>query len=119
MGASRIYISGGITGVRNYKARFYDAQNQLESRYDCIVVNPVMLGTKVESVVDSPQWHHYMRECVKWLAMCDKVFMLRGWWRSRGARVEWMLAKILRIDVMYQHEGEPYVREAEADEASA
>lgn len=35
------------------------------------------------------------------LCECDAVAMLPGWWRSGGARIEWMLAKYLGKRVIY------------------
>jgi hypothetical protein len=35
------------------------------------------------------------------LCECDAIALLPGWWRSGGARIEWMLAKYLGLDVIY------------------
>lgn len=98
----RIYISGGITRCKDYKEKFKEAHLYLLGRYDCIVVNPVHLSTRVENSMPFPLWHDYMRECIHWLPRCSKVYMLNGWWKSRGAKIEWLLAKLLKIEVMYQ-----------------
>lgn len=98
----RIYISGGISREKNYRENFKNAHFTLLSKYDCIVVNPVHLSKRVENEKPFPQWHDYMKECIHWLTRCDKVYMLKGWWKSRGAKIEWILAKILKIDVIYQ-----------------
>lgn len=31
----------------------------------------------------------------------EAIAMLPGWWRSGGARIEWMLAKYLRLKIIY------------------
>ena len=98
----RIYISGGISRDRNYKEKFKEAHFYLLGKYDCIVINPVHLANRVENTMQFPQWHDYMRECIHWLTRCNKVYMLKGWWKSRGAKIEWLLAKLLRLDIIYQ-----------------
>jgi hypothetical protein len=35
------------------------------------------------------------------LCDCNAIAMLPGWWRSGGARIEWMLAKYLGLKVIY------------------
>lgn len=35
------------------------------------------------------------------LCLCEAVAMLPGWWRSGGARIEWMLARYLGMKVIY------------------
>lgn len=98
----KIYISGSITNDKDYRLKFKAAHFYLLNRYNCIVINPLHLSTKVENAIPFPQWHHYMRECIHWLSRCDKVYMLKGWWKSKGARIEWVLAKFLRLDIIYQ-----------------
>jgi hypothetical protein len=44
-----------------------------------------------------PTWQEYMREDIKALMDCDGIFMLDGWNRSKGARVEKELAEELEI----------------------
>ena len=98
----RIYISGGISRDMNYKEKFKEAHFYLLGKYDCIVINPVHLANRVENTMQFPQWHDYMRECIHWLPRCTTVYMLKGWWKSKGAKIEWLLAKLLRLDIIYQ-----------------
>lgn len=35
------------------------------------------------------------------LCECDAIALLPGWWRSGGARIEWLLAKYLSLRVIY------------------
>ena len=34
-----------------------------------------------------------------WLAKCDAIHMLPGWWGSKGARIEYLMAKALGIEI--------------------
>jgi hypothetical protein len=44
-------------------------------------------------------WLGYMRIALRQLSHCDGVVMLPGWIWSRGARIEWLLAKLLGLQV--------------------
>jgi hypothetical protein len=35
------------------------------------------------------------------LCECQAIAMLPGWWRSGGARIEWLVAKYLRLQIIY------------------
>lgn len=62
------------------------------------------LGYEVENPAENPAppcgtWLGYMRMAVRQLVLCDQVVMLPGWLQSRGARIEWLLAKLLGLRV--------------------
>lgn len=104
----RIYISGGITKVKDYEKNFQDAEtflkeNDIDNRLLYIsksaikVINPVKLPHHHDKT-----WVSYMKECIESLAPCDRVYMLSGWWKSKGARIEWIVSKFLKMDADYQ-----------------
>ena len=78
----RVYISGGITGVEDYKKKFADAEQALylEGHQP---FNPTKL--------DFPNldYEEYMRLDFCLLDMCDAIYMLKGWENSRGANREY------------------------------
>lgn len=43
-----------------------------------------------------------MRALIPLLCPCDRIYMLRGWWHSRGAWVELIIAKVLGIKVLWE-----------------
>ena len=47
-----------------------------------------------------PTYTEYMREDIKILARCNAICMLPGWKRSKGARLEYRIAKILNMQIM-------------------
>lgn len=74
------FISGKITGDKNYKAKFEDAQKTLESR-GFVVINPACLPLGLWDA-------DYMRICHAMIDSADIVIFLPDWRNSRGARLE-------------------------------
>lgn len=90
----RIYIAGPMTGLPefNYPA-FHSAAAALRAQ-----------GHHVENPAENPMppcgsWQGYMRMSLAQVAKCDAVYMLPGWRRSRGARIEHGLALDLELEV--------------------
>lgn len=82
---SRLYISGPITGVKNYKRIFQGAKDALTAKgYD--VVNPAEL---TEVIGDSFTYDEILAIDTDLLARCDAVVQLPGWEESRGANIEY------------------------------
>ena len=70
----RIYISGAITGIKDYEKKFMDAEKYLSR--DCIhIENPVRIGSGLKN----PTYEDYMRADLKALLTCDEIYMLHGW----------------------------------------
>ena len=78
---SRIYISGPITGVENFREIFLKKQLELE-KLGNEVVNPSLLYLIMPS---SSTWQEYMDICIPLLKLCDKITMLKGYENSRGS----------------------------------
>ena len=94
----KIYISGPISGVSLETAynNFTNAEVQLlEEDYE--PVNPFNNG-----LPSNATWEEHMRADLKLLLDCDAIYMLEGWEKSRGARIEYALAVDLKMDVQYQ-----------------
>ena len=84
----RVYISGGITGIENYSQIFKRKQEELEELgYE--VLNPALLGLLMPT---SATWKEYMALCIPMLKMCDCIYMLNGWEKSKGAKKEYNYA---------------------------
>ena len=82
---SRLYISGPITGAKNYKRIFQGAKDALTAKgYD--VVNPAEL---TEVIGDSFTYDEILAIDTDLLARCDAVVQLPGWEESRGANIEY------------------------------
>lgn len=87
---TRLYISGQMTGLPLMN---YPAFNAEAARLRA-------LGYHVENPAENPEqssWVAYMRVAVRQMLTCDKVALLPGWKRSRGALIEHWIAVALGI----------------------
>jgi len=90
----KVYISGPITGKPGLnKQAFFDARDLIQ-KTGHIWVCPHNICAHIPN--DAP-WIEYMKVCLAELTKCDYIFMLPGWIWSRGARIEWVVAKLLGI----------------------
>lgn len=97
MRRSKVYISGPITGMPGLNRAAFDAAATMLRRIDGHdVVNPHENGLPA----DAP-WEQHMRADLALLLECDTIYMLNGWERSRGARIEHALACDLGMAVAY------------------
>lgn len=85
----KIYISGPITKDPDYKKHFEYAECVL-SMAGLIPVNPAR-----NHLEGNPTWKDFMIVDIKQLVECDGVYMLKGWRKSKGARLERLIAKSL------------------------
>lgn len=92
----KIYISGDITGTRDYMKRFKEAEEKLiEQGYD--VINPAEINSHLPV---NTTWDDYMKMSLVMLSMCDAIFMLKKWRESKGACIEYgyALGKGLNVE---------------------
>lgn len=80
----RVYLSGPITGVKDFKKKFKYYQEKLEEHgYD--VVNPAKLG----GILPEDFSHaDFMTICIALLNTCDVIYFMPGTERSTGAQSE-------------------------------
>ena len=91
--ASMVYVAGRIRGVQNYEDSFSRAADKLRSQ-GYSVFNPAAANQEGQPL------NKIMGYLLPQLCECDAIAMLPGWWRSGGARIEWMLAKYLGLKVI-------------------
>lgn len=78
----KLYLSGGIAGVSDFKTKFRQAQLELEDAgYE--VVNPCDIGTLGPEYISV--WTKNMRADVAAMMECDGVALMPDWQTSRGA----------------------------------
>lgn len=94
---SKVFISGPITGVENYRKAFAERENALKEM-GYIVVNAVKVGDGLaQRLHREPHYEEYMKETLSQLLECDCVSMLDGWEESKGASFEHQTAEIAGI----------------------
>lgn len=81
----KIYIAGKITGDPDYRAKFADAQRQIEAQGH-IVLNPATLPEGMEP-------GDYMRICFAMIDAADEVRFLPCSIFSNGANLEYTYCK--------------------------
>jgi hypothetical protein len=85
----RVYISGPMTGIPDYNRDAFMGAEKILLERGHSVVNPWTLGEVMG-------WGHfdYMRRDIVAMSECYGIYMLPGWLRSRGARAEWVVARL-------------------------
>lgn len=96
--SKKIYISGAITGTTDYMERFAQAESYL-TKAGYGVVNPAKVNAQLPK---STTYEEYMKLSFCMLEMCDCVYMLRGWRRSKGANMEFQKARDIGIPICFQ-----------------
>lgn len=93
----KVYISGKITGNKNYKEQFNNAEQEL-LKSGVEVFNPVNVSIPVEN----PTYKDYMKADIQQLINCDCIFMLKNWLTSKGATLEHKIAIALDLIIIYE-----------------
>ena len=104
----KIYLSGGITKVPDYKKVFQEAGDKLKTTgLDTKNLYVPKGSIEIINPVELPHNHNhtywsYMRECIENLTRCRVIYMLKGWWKSKGARIELLIAWLLNIPAEFE-----------------
>lgn len=94
----KVYISGPITGTKDYMSRFSTAHLSL-ARQGYSVVNPAMVNAMLP---EDTTYDEYMDMSFVMLDMCNSVYMLDGWENSKGACMEFERAVNNGLEIIYQ-----------------
>ena len=110
---AKIYISGKIEGIENYKEIFLDAEKFLT--YDFVdwkdgiaqIINPATKGIQLQALYMTrykrlPSYEEYLANDIKELADCNAIFMLSNYKDSKGAKIELNMAKKLGLKIYYE-----------------
>ena len=96
----KIYISGPITGVDPEVCRAHFARAEEELRRQGLTpVNPLKNGLPATAA-----WEQHIRRDLELLQDCEEVYMLDGWERSRGCKIEFNMAITARKPIAFESE---------------
>ncbi|MGE9896624.1 DUF4406 domain-containing protein [Anaerovoracaceae bacterium SGI.195] len=84
----KIFISGKVTGDKNYKYKFKRAEEEVSSKYALFEPKVESMPSKDYLRLNDKTWDECMIECLKCLDSCDTIYMLRDWEDSKGACIE-------------------------------
>lgn len=92
----KIYISGKISGTKDFRERFQKAEENLKKDgWDTI--NPVAIGDLLPA---STTYKQFMEIDLKLLTMCEAIYLIPGWETSEGAKTERQLAEALGLVIL-------------------
>ena len=102
-----IYIAGPMRGYeRNNHDAFDAAEKKLRKKNIWNPVNPAAIdryeGVDPENDMTKKELREALKRDVGLVFSCDCIYMLSGWERSEGARMEHALAVALGMVVLYQ-----------------
>lgn len=97
MTETRIYLSGGMSGLPDNNRPAFHAEAARLRAQGHYVVNPAEIDLD-----EGATWSDYMRaDLVAMLSECNTLVMLQGWEQSKGANLEWLIAKALGFEITY------------------
>lgn len=92
----RIYISGPITNVDDYKEKFATAEQYLKLKYpNAEIINPTMIV-----LPESCTHEDYMKIDFMLLDLADAVYFMPGWDLSKGCNQEYGYAMAKNLIIL-------------------
>lgn len=94
----RVYLSGAISGDKDYMAKFKAYEGAIKANHpDWEVINPARVG---ETLPDSFSHADHMDIDFALLSKADRMYQLPGWQESMGACMEYGYARAKGILVI-------------------
>lgn len=95
MTKTKIFISGPITNVPDYKERFSKAEEELRKMGYTSIMNPSVLPS------EGFDYEDYLNITITMMRCCDAVVFLDGWRLSTGAHTERVFAIRKGMTLLY------------------
>lgn len=93
---SRCYIAGPMTGYPNMNFDAFNKKAKELRKVFKLVVNPVDINPNPDA-----DWSDCMDYDLDALSQCTHIYLLQGWSKSKGARIEYKVATILGLEIQY------------------
>ena len=90
----KIYIAGPMTGLPDCNREAFNRAATILESQGHVVLNPAILP-------DGLEHHEYMEICISMLMVCERVVLLPGWEKSKGAVIERFYAEQFKLDIKY------------------
>ena len=99
MNKKKIYIAGKVTGCTWQELSFKFGKAEIELQKEgWDVICPLNICEK------DMLWDRAMKLCLEALSDCDAIYLLADWQDSPGANVEYLKAKELKLEVLFQND---------------
>lgn len=90
----RVYIAGPMTGIAEFNFPAFNSEADRLRAEGLTVLNPADHG-----IVEGAEWADYLRHDIAGLATCQRIHLLQGWEKSKGARLEVTIAQALGMTI--------------------
>jgi len=102
----KVYLAGPMTGIPEFNFPAFDAAEESLAALGHTVLNPAQMDRDVgfdpsSTVVSNEFLRDALRRDLSAICGADAIAMLPGWEHSGGAMVEWMLARHLKLGIIY------------------
>ena len=97
------YLSGPMTGIKDGNYPAFDRTAKHIRDLGHTVCNPAELGA-----FEGWQWEDYLRRDLRYLLDCRSIAVMRGWQKSRGARLEVAVARSIGMPMVDADTLEPW-----------
>jgi hypothetical protein len=102
----KVYISGPIKDKEDLnRFNFSQAEDFIRRINGFNPINPHILGKELDGIhFDTPDelYSAYMKIDIRVLLDCDMIYMLHGWEESKGAKLEYHIAKMIGLIIKYE-----------------
>jgi hypothetical protein len=93
---TKIYIAGPMSGLPELNFPTFHAAAAVLREQGFTVINPAEINPDVGA-----DWAECMRADIAQLVTCDTIYLLPGWEKSRGAKLEHHIADALGMTVSF------------------
>jgi len=104
----RVYLSGPISGHEETADERFDEAAAIARAMNHEPVNPMRLPAPKNGGMTR---HCYMKRDLCALLDCDAIYMLSNWRSSKGARIEFAVAALLGLVIMFHDMAESHIHE--------